>query len=73
MTGSISRPIQVYPKPYCPECGAQMELKRPPPGAEWKTFWGCSRYRDGCRGKRNILPDGTPEDDQDEFKPWDFE
>jgi len=63
--------IQREPKPYCPDCGAQMELKEPPRGQTWKPFWGCSEYKYGCRGKRQIAPDGTPESDK--FVPGDFD
>jgi len=48
-----------------------MELKEPPRGQTWKPFWGCSEYRYGCRGKRQIAPDGTPESDK--FVPGDFD
>jgi len=58
------RPIRTKPVPYCPDCGAQMELKRPGPHAAWEPFWGCSQYRAGCRGTRNIGADGLPESDE---------
>ena len=64
--------IQTKPAPYCPDCGAKMVLKRPPEGAHWKPFWGCSEYPD-CRGTRNVGPDGKPEDDTGGFAVGDFE
>jgi len=42
-----------------------MVLKRPKPDQDWKPFWGCSEYRYGCRGTRQIQEDGTPEPDDD--------
>ena len=63
--------IQTRPEPWCPVCGAKMVLKRPRPGQDWKPFWGCSEYKYGCRGTRNIGPDGRPE--SDEFVQGDFE
>ena len=53
--------IKTHPKPYCPECGAQMTLRRPKSYQDFKPFWGCSQYPD-CRGTRNVDPDtGEPE------------
>jgi hypothetical protein len=59
--------IQTEPRPHCPECGAVMVLHRPKPGDTWDPFWGCSKFRQGCRGTRNIAEDGTPEDDEGDF------
>src|ERR1700730_10916951 len=36
--------------PNCPECNAPMRERSGTRG----PFWGCSRYRDGCRGTRQI-------------------
>ena len=59
--------IRTKPVPYCPECGAQMRLRRPNPAwsRQFEPFWGCSAYPD-CNGKRNIMEDGRPEMDADE-------
>lgn len=54
--------IRTSPKPECPECGAKMVLRQPRPDQEWKPFWGCPYYP-ACDGTRNIMPDGTPEED----------
>jgi len=56
--------IKTHPAPYCPECGAQMKLRRPKSGQDWRPFWGCSRYP-GCKGNRNIDPE-TGEAESDE-------
>ncbi len=53
------RGIKTEPKPYCPECGAQMRLVHPKEYQDWKPFWGCSQYPD-CSGTRNIDEDGEP-------------
>ncbi len=67
--------IQTKPEPHCPDCGAQMVLRKPRRGQTWSDFWGCSQFVYGdpssCRGKRNINADGTPESDG--FKPGDFD
>lgn len=60
----MPRGIRIQPVPHCPDCGAQMVLRRPRPSQDWKPFWGCSQY-DACKGSRNIREDGTPEDDRD--------
>jgi len=60
----MSKPIRTKPVPYCPECGAQMKLRRPGPNADWEPFWGCNRFPH-CRGTRQIMDDGTPEPDDD--------
>ena len=52
--------IQTLPVPFCPDCGAQMVLRKPRPGQEWQPFWGCALYPE-CHGSRNIGPDGKPE------------
>jgi len=52
--------IQTKPEPYCPECGARMVLRKPPPGKDWKPFWGCNRYPE-CRATRSIQVDGKPD------------
>ena len=64
--------IQTEPKPHCPECGAQMTLRRPRPGQAWEPFWGCFQYPD-CQGKRNVGADGKPETDEGRFTPHDLE
>lgn len=38
--------------PECPRCGRRMVLRRPKPGQSWAPFWGCSGFRQGCRGTR---------------------
>lgn len=55
----MSAGTQTKPVPYCPDCGAQMKLRRPPRGARWKPFWGCGLFPD-CSGKRQIDEDGRP-------------
>jgi ssDNA-binding Zn-finger/Zn-ribbon topoisomerase 1 len=60
----MPRGIRTHPKPYCPECGAQMVLRKPRQGQTWKAFWSCSLWTvDRCPGKRQIQEDGTPEED----------
>ena len=61
----MARVIMLYPKPYCPKCGATMKLRRPKSVKTFEPFWGCSTYPD-CNGTRNIDADGKPEDDFDE-------
>jgi len=41
-----------------------MILRRPRPNQSWKAFWGCNRWPD-CTGKRQIMEDGRPEQDDD--------
>jgi len=54
--------IQTQPRPYCRDCGGQMYLRLPKPKDYWQPFWGCSQYKDGCNGSRNIDPHtGEPE------------
>lgn len=37
---------------HCPICEAAMIWREPKPGGkQFKPFWGCSRYSQGCRGK----------------------
>jgi len=62
--------IQTSPCPYCPECGAQMVLRRPKPHQDWEPFWGCSLYPD-CEGAREIGEDGKAEALDDEEDPYD--
>lgn len=65
--------IQTHPKPSCPDCGAQMILRRPPKKVtSWRPFWGCSRYPE-CRGTLNIGSDGKPVTDTGPFKLGDFD
>lgn len=54
--------IQTKPEPFCPLCGARMVLRRPQKDDDWRPFWGCNLWPD-CRGKRQIMPDGRPEED----------
>lgn len=69
--------IQTKPEPSCPACGSKMVLRRPgrrqrPQDQEdWSPFWGCMDYP-YCRGKREIMSDGTPEPD-DEFLLADYQ
>jgi ssDNA-binding Zn-finger/Zn-ribbon topoisomerase 1 len=65
----MTKPIRTKPIPYCPECGAQMVLRKPRNGQTWDAFWGCSQYPD-CRGTRRIMDDGRPEpdDDMDDYR-----
>jgi len=58
------KPIRRKPIPYCPDCGGQMILREPGSSQNWESFWGCSQYPD-CRGTRQIMEDGRPEDDDD--------
>jgi len=62
------KPVRTKPVPYCLECGAKMVLRRPRPGQDWSTFWGCSLFPD-CRGTRSIGSDGLPEAD-DSYGDW---
>lgn len=56
----MARVIKTHPKPYCPECGSLMRLRRPKQKDNWEPFWGCNRFPD-CEGSREILPDGRPD------------
>lgn len=49
----MSATIRTKPEPSCPECGAIMRLRRPPPGKSWEPFWGCNRFPN-CKGTMNI-------------------
>ena len=62
----MNKTIQTKPEPYCPECGAKMQLRKPRPSQHFDPFWGCSQYP-GCRGTLNIQENGLPEQDDD----WD--
>lgn len=31
-------------KPTCPNCGKDMNLRKPKPNQHWNAFWGCSGY-----------------------------
>jgi len=35
----------------CPDCGAPMEPRTSVHG----KFWGCTRYKQGCRGTRDSM------------------
>lgn len=48
----MSQIVKVEPKPFCPQCGAMMELRRN--RNDGSRFWGCQRFQDGCRGTRGI-------------------
>lgn len=61
--------IQTEPKPYCPDCGAQMRLKEPKRHQHWDAFWGCSEWPD-CKGSREIMDDGKPEMDEHWLEDW---
>lgn len=61
------RAIRTKPEPVCPECGALMVLRRPKIGQNWQPFWGCKLWPE-CDGKRQIEPDGTPEDDDEDWE-----
>jgi ssDNA-binding Zn-finger/Zn-ribbon topoisomerase 1 len=67
----MPRGIQTKPVPYCPDCGAQMVLRKPRSTSrtQFIPFWGCSLYPD-CRGSRNIGEDGKPEEDDDDYQGW---
>ena len=65
--------LRLEPKPFCPDCGALMALRKPSPSQSWSPFWGCSQFP-GCKGKRGIDASGRPEDDtRTGFTPADFE
>jgi ssDNA-binding Zn-finger/Zn-ribbon topoisomerase 1 len=51
--------IKTHPEPWCPDCGAKMELCYPAAGQPWEPFWRCSRYPD-CHGIMEIGTDGSP-------------
>ncbi len=34
----------------CPLCGAPTVLREPGKASTWKAFFGCCRFRDGCKG-----------------------
>lgn len=52
--------IRTKPKPWCPECGKQMYLKKPKSTEYFKPYWYCSDYPD-CLCTRDILLDGRPD------------
>lgn len=55
--------IRAKPVPFCPDCGAQMVLRRPGAYKDYPPFWGCSQYP-YCKGTREICQDcGKPDDD----------
>ena len=57
--------IKTKPEPYCPRCGAKMNVRRPIKDWEiWNPFWSCMDFP-WCMGRRDILPDGRPETDED--------
>jgi ssDNA-binding Zn-finger/Zn-ribbon topoisomerase 1 len=60
------RVIRTKPAPSCPDCGAKMVLRKPPPGKEWEPFWGCNRFPN-CHGTRNIDSGGKPEQDEEDW------
>lgn len=61
--------------PKCPQCQAKMVRRTGKRG----EFWGCSRFRDGCRGTREVM-DNIPAFDPKTLPPgsveqrgiWDF-
>ena len=59
--------IQVLPAPACPECGGNMQLKKPKLGQTWKAFWSCVQWP-SCKGTRRILLNGKP--DMGETPAW---
>jgi len=52
--------IRKIPMPFCPVCGSIMRLVEPGEGKRWEPFFGCTRFPQGCRGRRNILAMGVP-------------
>ena len=64
--------IRTKPVPLCPYCGALMRLIRPKEKDTWDAFWGCTLYSslDKCRGTRTILPNGLPEEDEDDWQDY---
>ena len=57
--------IRLKPVPFCPECEQPMVLRQPKSDDSWPAFWGCSDYP-RCKGTRDILPNGEPEDDEED-------
>lgn len=54
------KPIHTEPRPYCPKCGATMELRQPRPGqSHFEPFWSCQNFPD-CKGTRDIDKYGKP-------------
>ena len=53
--------IQTKPVPYCPDCGGNMALRKPPKNKpdKFEPFWGCANYLH-CEGTRDIGSDGKP-------------
>jgi len=49
-----------------------MKLRWPGKYQHFEPFWGCTQYPD-CRGRRNILPNGEPEGDEDDYVTGDEE
>ncbi len=35
--------IKPHPKPWCPDCGVEMELGYPAATQPWEPYWQCSR------------------------------
>lgn len=60
----MTQNIRLKPEPKCPDCYEIMVLRTRK--SDGKKFWGCSTWPE-CSGTRNIMPDGTPEEDEDIF------
>jgi ssDNA-binding Zn-finger/Zn-ribbon topoisomerase 1 len=61
--------------PKCPQCQAKMVRRTGKRG----EFWGCSRFRDGCRGTREVMdhlppfdPKTLPPASPEQKSIWDF-
>jgi ssDNA-binding Zn-finger/Zn-ribbon topoisomerase 1 len=61
-----TRIIRTKSEPSCPDCGAKMVLRWPPPEKDWDPFWGCILFPD-CRGTLEINPKGTYETDDERW------
>ena len=56
----MNKKIQTEPRPWCPDCGKRMSLRKPKSTEFFEPYWTCSEYPD-CLGTRDILLDGKPD------------
>ena len=43
--------------PACPCCGSPTVLREPKKGQNWTAFFGCIRFKEGCKG---VVREETP-------------
>lgn len=54
--GDGTLPVGTVLRHPCPDCGAPMILRR----SRYGLFYGCARFKVGCRGAHGAHPDGRP-------------